>query len=59
MSTLENRPAIPQMIQHCCSITKLCPTLCNLMDCSTLSSFVLQYLLEFAQIHVHWVSDAI
>ena len=44
---------------RCCSVTKLCPTLCNPMDCSTPSSSVLHYLLEFAQIHVHWVNDAI
>ena len=36
----------------CCSVTKLCPTLCDLMDCCT-SSSVLYYLLEFAQTHVH------
>ena len=29
------------------------------MDCSTLDFPVLQYLLEHAQIHVHWVGDAI
>ena len=29
------------------------------MDCSTLSFPVLHRLLEFAQIHVHWVRDAI
>ena len=29
------------------------------MDCSTTGSFVLHYLLEFAQIHVHRVSDAV
>ena len=28
------------------------------MDCSTPGSSVLHYLLEFAQIHIHWVSDA-
>ena len=28
------------------------------MDCSTPGLSVLHYLLEFAQIHVHWVSDA-
>ena len=33
--------------------------LCNSMDCSTPGSPVLNYLLEFAQIHVHLVSDAI
>ena len=29
------------------------------MDCSTLGFFVFHYLLEFAQTHVHWVSDAL
>ena len=33
--------------------------LCSLMDCSMPGSSVLYYLPEFAQIHVHWVSDAI
>ena len=40
-----------------CSVAKLCLTLCNPMKCST-SFPVLQYLLEFAQTHVLWVSDA-
>ena len=31
----------------------------NPMDCSSLGSSVLHYLLEFAQIHVHGVSDTI
>ena len=30
-----------------------------LLDCSTPGFPVLQYLLEFAQIHVHWIGDAI
>ena len=34
-------------------------TLCNPMDCSTSGFPVPDYLPEFAQIHVHWVSDAI
>ena len=29
------------------------------MDCSIPGFFVLHYLLEFAQLHVHWVGDAI
>ena len=33
--------------------------LCDLMDCSKPGSSVLHYLLEFAQLHVHYVSDAI
>ena len=37
----------------------MCLTLCNSMDCSTLGFPVLHSLLEFAQIHVHWVGDAI
>ena len=41
------------------SIAKLCPILCNCMDCSTPDSSVLHYLPEFAQIYVHWVGDAI
>ena len=36
-----------------------CPTLFDPMDCSTSGFPVLHYLPEFAQIHVHWVSDAI
>ena len=42
----------------CCSVIKLCPTLWDLMNCSTLDSSVLCYIPEFAQIHVHWVADA-
>ena len=37
----------------CCSVTKLCLTLCHPMDCSTPGSSVLHYLPEFAQTHVH------
>ena len=33
--------------------------LCDPMDCSTPSFPVLHYLLEFAQIHVHWVAGTI
>ena len=43
----------------CCSIAKSCPTLCDPMNCSMPGSSVLYYLLEFAQIHVHWISDSI
>ena len=42
----------------CCSVTKFCPTLCVLMDCSTPGFPVPQHLLEFAQVHVHWISNA-
>ena len=37
----------------------ICVWLCDPMDYSTLVFSVLRYLLEFAQIHVHWVGDAI
>ena len=43
----------------CCSVTKSCPTLCDPMDCSTPGLPVLHYLPEFAQVHVHWVDNAI
>ena len=42
-----------------CSVVKSHPTLCNPMDCSTPGFPVLHYLPEFAQTHVHRVSDAI
>ena len=35
------------------------PSLCDPIDCSMPSFPVLHHLLEFAQIHVHWVGDAI
>ena len=41
-----------------CSVTKLCPTLCDPMDCSSPCFPVLHYLLEFVQTHVHQISDA-
>ena len=40
-----------------CSVTKSCTTLCRPVDCNTPGFPVLHYLSEFAQIHVHWVSD--
>ena len=43
----------------CCLVAKSCPTPFDLMDCSMPSSPVLHSLPEFAQIHVHWVNDAI
>ena len=42
-----------------CSVTQLCLTLCNPMDSSMPGLSLLHCLPEFAQIHVHWVSDAI
>ena len=43
----------------CCSVVKLCLTLYDPMDCGTPGFLVLHYLLEFAQIRVHWISNAI
>ena len=43
----------------CCSGNKWCLTLCNSMNCSTSGFSVLHYLPEFAQTHVHSVSDVI
>ena len=45
----------------CCwsSVAKLYPPLCDPMNCSTSGFPVLYYLLEFAQTHVHWISDVI
>ena len=42
----------------CCSVAQLCPTLCDPIDCSIPGFLVLHHLLELAQTHVHWVSDA-
>ena len=44
---------------YCCSVTKLCLTVCDTRDCSMPGSPVLHYLPEFAQIHFHWISDVI
>ena len=40
-------------------VAQLCPTLCNPMDCSTPGFPVHHQLLKLAQIHIHWVGDAI
>ena len=42
-----------------CSVAKLCPTLCDPMNCSLPGFLVFHCLPEFAQTHVHWVGDAI
>ena len=41
------------------SVTQSCPTLCELMDCSTPGLPVRHQLPEFTQTHVHWVGDTI
>ena len=65
---LVNEILLPYMVQYsydqarevgCCSVTQLCLTLCDPMDCSTSGFPILHHLLELAQSHVHWVNDAI
>ena len=45
--------------KYYCSVTQSCLTLCGPMDCSTPGLPVPHHLLEFAQVHVHCISDAI
>ena len=42
-----------------CSVTKLCLTFCDPVGCNTPGLSDPHYLLEFAQTHLHWVSDTI
>ena len=46
-------------LYNSCSVTQLCLTVCDPMDCRMPGFPVLQHLPELAQTHVHWVSDAI
>ena len=41
------------------SVSRLCPTLCNPMNCSTPDLPVHHQLPQSTQTHVHWVGDAI
>ena len=43
----------------CCSVAKSCLTLRDPMDCSTTGFPVPYHLLEFAQVHIHYIGDAI
>ena len=57
---VRKRSTFTSIRKECCFlVTKLYPTLSNPMDCSTPSFPVLHYLLDFAQTHVHCISDAI
>ena len=47
-----------QPLFGCGLVSQSCPTLFDSMDCRTSGSSVLHYLLEFAQMYVHWVGDA-
>ena len=59
-------PYIPHFISnhlffmiYCCSVSQLCLTLCDPMDCSMPGFLVLHYFPEFAQTYVHWVGDGL
>ena len=43
----------------CSSVAKSHLTHCDPKDCSMPGSSILNYFPDLAQIHVHWVSDAI
>ena len=47
------------LLLSCCSVTKLCLTFCDPIECSMPGFPVPHYLPEFAQTHVPWVGDAI
>ena len=47
------------MIDEFISLAQSCTTLCDPMDCSMPGLPIHHQLLELAQIHVHWVSNAI
>ena len=53
------RSTLLAIFKYCFSVTKSSPPLSDLMSCSTAGFPVLRYLPEFAQTHVHWLSDAI
>ena len=48
-----SRACVLQQELFCCSVTKSCPILFDLLDSSMSGSPVLHYLPEFVQIHVH------
>ena len=50
----QNQDIVGRPTMGSCSVTKLCLTLWDLMDCCTPASCVLLCFPEFAQIHVHW-----
>ena len=47
------------LLNVCCSVTKFCPTLCDCMNRSTPCFSFPYHLLEFVQVHVQWISNAI
>ena len=47
------------VLNYCCSVAKLCSTLCNPIHCSITGFPVPHHLPEFAQVQVHCIGDAI
>ena len=56
ISSLLTSPALAAQFN---SVAQLCPTLCDPIDCSMPGFLVYHQIQELAQIHVHWVGDAI
>ena len=50
---------LEEVLISSCSVTQSCPSLCDLMDCSTPGFPVHHQLPEITQTHVHRVGDAI
>ena len=50
---------VPSLLFQFSSVTQLCPTLCNPIDCSKPGLPVHHQFPEFTQTHAHWVGDAI
>ena len=44
-------------LNNSCYVCESCLTLCDPMGYRTPGSSVLHYLLEFAQIHIHWIGN--
>ena len=57
LACFQNISSTPWLI--CCSVLQSCPTLRDLMDCSTPGFPVFHHLPESAQTHMHSVDDAI
>ena len=55
----EKAPRLRNLLCCCCSVPQSCLTLCHPMDGSTPGLPVPHHVPEFAQVHVHCISDAI
>ena len=51
--------ALTAITVHFSSVPQSCPTLCDPMNCSMPGFPVPHHFPEFAEVHVHWISDAI